>query len=209
MDFASEEHIDEKFLPRLKKEVRSWVTAGIIGEAVRNQILAQYGDLYQAEIKNQRQARLSYIISIFGAILVGAGVLLYIGANWDYLPKGIKLLIIFSSIAFAYGIGMWLRMRSYERIGLVVLFLGSLFYGAGIALIAQIYNIQAQSGGLFLLWGSGVFLSGWALSSTLFLCFSSILFTPYKFYRAWMTLISQAGVVLAADESDKPFSVVQ
>lgn len=166
----------EWFLEKLKNEASFWVSEGLITEDARQKILARYGGEYLERVKVSRQGRLTQIIVTLGAILIGAGVLLFISANWDSMPKGFKLLIIFSSIAVAYGAGLWLEAIQFERTALGLIFLGSLLYGAGIALIAQIYNVEAGSGTLFLLWGGGVLLSGLALASELLLSFSAILF---------------------------------
>ena len=172
----------EPFLDRLKREIPLWVSEGVVTEAESQRILARYGEEYQAKIKIQRQGRLTQIISVLGAVLVGVGVLLFIGANWTEMPTGIKLMLIFGSIAVAYGSGIWLTAVGYEKTGSALVFLGALLYGAGIALIAQIYHLPANSGMIFLLWASGVFLSGLALRSPLLLAFSAMLFTAWTVF---------------------------
>lgn len=166
----------DKFIEWLKSEALLWVSEGIISEESKQKILSRYGDEYFEHIKVQKQGRVAQTIVTLGAILIGAGVLLFISANWDTIAKGLKLFIIFSSIVAAYGAGFWLTEINYKRTGEGLLFLGALLYGAGIALIAQIYNIEANSGTIFLLWGLGVMLTGAALRSELFLSFGAILF---------------------------------
>ena len=170
------------FNDRLKNEINSWAEKGIITEDVKKRILDQYGEEYAERLKVQRQSRLIQTIVTLGAILIGAGVLLFLSANWQTLPVGIKLFIIFASIAASYGTGMWLESAGYQKTGVSFLFLGTLLYGAGIALIAQIYQVQAGSGTLFLLWAVGALATGLALGSELFLGFSSILFTLWTVF---------------------------
>lgn len=183
----------EKFLERLRTEASFWVSEGIITEDARQRILARYGGEYLERVKISRQGRLTQIIVTLGAILIGAGVLLFISANWDTIPTGFKLLIIFASIAIAYGAGLWLESIKFERTALGIIFLGSLLYGAGIALIAQIYNVEAGSGTLFLLWGGGVLLSGLALASELLLSFSAILFICWTIFNRFGNVFSFFG----------------
>lgn len=180
----------EKFLERLQLEASFWVSEGIITEDARQKILSRYGGEYIERVRVSRQGRLTQIIVTLGAVLIGAGVLLFISANWDTVPKGFKLLIIFSSIAVSYGSGLWLQSIKFDRSGLGLIFLGTILYGAGIALIAQIYNIQAGSGTLFLLWGGGVLLSGLALASELLLSFSAVLFICWTIFERFGNIFS-------------------
>lgn len=185
---SKENETRDPFLERLRKEISRWKERGIVDGDIEAKILAEYGEAYHTSVKAERQGRLTRIISILGVILVGVGVFLFLGANWDTIPKELKLLIIFSSIAAAYGSGFWLRLREYEKTGRALEFLGALLYGAGIALVAQIYNIQAGSGTIFLLWAGGVLASGLALRSELFLGFSAVLF-------AFWTVFARFGEV--------------
>lgn len=180
----------ERFLERLQAEATFWVSEGIITEEARQKILARYGGEYLERVTVSRQGRLTQIIVTLGAILIGAGVLLFISANWDTMPKGFKLLIIFSSIAIAYGAGLWLESIKFERTALGLIFLGSILYGAGIALIAQIYNIEAGNGTIFLLWGGGVLLTGLALASELLFSFSAILFICWTIFTRFGNVFS-------------------
>jgi len=180
----------EKFLEKLQQEASFWVSEGIITEEARQKILGRYGGEYLERVKVSRQGRLTQIIVTLGAILIGAGVLLFISANWDTIPKGFKLLIIFSSIAVAYGAGLWLESIQFERTGRSLIFLGSILYGAGIALIAQIYNIEAGNGTIFLLWGVGVILPGLALASELLLSFSAVLFIAWTIFERFGNIFS-------------------
>src|SRR3990172_6149669 len=138
------------FNDRLKNEINSWAEKGIITEDVKKRILDQYGEEYAERLKVQRQSRLIQTIVTLGAILIGAGVLLFISANWQTLPVGIKLFIIFASIAASYGTGMWLESAGYQKTGVSFLFLGTLLYGAGLALGSELF--LGFSSILFTLW---------------------------------------------------------
>ena len=70
---------------------------------------------------------------------VGLAALLLIGYNWEAMPKPAKLAVIFGVIAVTHGAGFWLRYdRKARGLSEVVFFLGCLFYGCGIWLVAQI-----------------------------------------------------------------------
>jgi len=172
----------DPFVERLRDEAAEWVREGLVSDEARQRILARYGAEYRQRVVIQRQGRLTQVISALGALLVGTGVILFVGANWDTIPTALKLALIFGSIALADAGGLWLRTLGYDRTGTALLFLGALLYGAGLALIAQIYHVQAGSGTLFLLWAAGVLPAGLALGSELLLALASLLFAAWTIF---------------------------
>ncbi len=78
-----------------------------------------------------------------GAVIVGLGIILLLAYNWDDIPKFGKLGVIFGAIALAH----------------------SMLYGAGIWLVAQIYNIDEHYPNGFLFWGLGALALAWVLRS--------------------------------------------
>ncbi len=110
-----------------------------------------------------RSALFLSILSTFGAVLLGAGVLYLIGYNWDALAKGTKLALIFGLWAALHGAGWWLGEAPgrYPRVGRAFTILGVLCFGAAIGLVAQIYHLTAEYPWSILLW--------WALNVPLLL----------------------------------------
>jgi uncharacterized membrane protein len=102
-----------------------------------------------------------------GAAIVGLGVILLLAYNWDEIPKLFKLGLILGGTAAAHGTGLWLRGRDGWRAGMaeVAFLLGSMLFGAGIWLVAQIYNIDEHYPNGFLFWGLGALALAWALDS--------------------------------------------
>lgn len=102
-----------------------------------------------------------------GAVIVGLGIILLLAYNWDALPKFGKLGVIFGAIAVAHGAGLLWRERGGWRSGLaeVAFLLGSMLYGAGIWLVAQIYHIDEHYPNGFLFWGLGALALAWVLRS--------------------------------------------
>ena len=148
---------DFSFGRRLTQEMESWLREGLITPEQREKILARYRFLTEAEAK-ATPGRLITTISILGAILVGVGVILFIAANWSEVPRWGKLSLIFGAMITAYGLGYWMRYEKedYPKVGAALIFLGTLIFGAGIFLIAQIYHITVHYPNGPLLWGLGV-----------------------------------------------------
>jgi len=107
------------------------------------------------------------LFSAIGAVITGLGVILLIAYNWDDIPKFGKLALILGSIAAAHGGGIWLRRHDDWRAatGEAVHLLGSMLFGSGIWLVAQIYNIDEHYPNGFLFWGLGALAMAWAIRS--------------------------------------------
>ncbi|MEO7597460.1 MAG: DUF2157 domain-containing protein [Opitutus sp.] len=107
------------------------------------------------------------VFSSLGAVVVGLGIILLLAYNWTEIPKFGKLGLIFGTLAVAHGVGLWLRWSTPPRpeIGEAGSILGSMVFGAGIWLVAQIYNIDEHFPTGFLVWGVGTLALAWALNS--------------------------------------------
>jgi uncharacterized membrane protein len=147
---------DRTFLHTLGREAVKWLDEGIIGPEQKDRILGRYRGIAAAE--EHGPGKLIAAISVMGAVLVGIGVLLFVASNWSTIPHEGKLAIIFVSLFASYGYGFFLRYerQTLPRTGAGIILLGSLIFGAGIFLIAQMYNITVHYPNGPLLWGLAV-----------------------------------------------------
>jgi len=151
----------KKHIKWLLKEIDKWVNEGIIatdqGEVLKNR--------YPAPAEGTAWGRI--IFFSIGAILFGLGVILLIAYNWEKMHKFAKLAIIFFALLAAHGAGFWLRQpeSKYKTAGEGLHLLGTMLFGAGIWLIAQIYHIEEHYPNALLIWGLGAMGLAWALPS--------------------------------------------
>ncbi len=107
------------------------------------------------------------IFAGFGAVVLGLGVILLFAYNWAEMHKFTKLGIVFGSVTATHAAGLWLsRTRWPHGVAEAAHMLGSMLFGAGIWLVAQIYHISAHYPNAFLIWAAGAILLAWALPST-------------------------------------------
>jgi len=101
-----------------------------------------------------------------GAVVVGLGVILMFAYNWSEMTKISKLVVIFGALLAAHSTGYLLRYRWLRPIlGDVFGLLGTMFFGAAIFLIAQIYHISSHYPNAFWYWGLGAMAMAWAVPS--------------------------------------------
>jgi len=107
-----------------------------------------------------------HIIVTIAAVLVGAGIFSFIAANWLEMTKPIKITIILVLMIVAYGAGWYLKEKlELIKTGEALILLGSIIYGAGIFLVAQMFNIRANWPDGFILWMIGSIAMAFAIES--------------------------------------------
>jgi uncharacterized membrane protein len=151
-----------KHAPWLHAEVGRWVEDQLISPEQAERLRQRYPLAAPA---------FSWGLIVFataGALVVGLGVILLLAYNWDDIPKFGKLALIFGAMIGAHTAGLrWLRAADWRaQLGEAMLVLGTMFYGAAIWLVAQIYNIGEHYPTGFLLWALGALALAWAVRSS-------------------------------------------
>ena len=131
-------------------EAEQWVREGIIDESVRRRLEERYAAADNAATTSWR----SIVFLSVGALFVGLGVIALLAANWDALSRPTRAVIAFTPLTFCAG--AWLvgtakgwRSRTFlEPLGVF----WTLAIGAGIALIAQTYQISGNGDSFALSW---------------------------------------------------------
>jgi len=152
--------ISERQRDWLTEELEQWQAAGLVAAHQRDAILACYESTDEASLRRRRWA--SFVMAALAATLVGLGALLIVGHNWEIvvagweaLPSVLKLVVMLALIAGVQGAALHMRRNTaYARAADLLFLLGSLLYGAGIWLVAQVFHVSAH-------WPDGIWW--WAL----------------------------------------------
>jgi len=142
-------------------EIDRWTAEKIVTPAQAAQLRARYAPVAPP---------VSWGLILFfalGAVIVGLGVILLFAYNWDAIPKFAKLALIFAAVIAAHAGG--LRLRAHDdwraQLGEGLSLLGTMAFGAGIWLVAQVYHIDEHFPNGFLIWALGALVLAWALQS--------------------------------------------
>lgn len=147
--------IDEKRRSWLASEVEAWRAQGLVSSEQATGILALYGT--SEERAARRHSKGMLVLMAVAAFLVGLGVFLLIGYNWEEIPIPGKLVLIFGSLLGVHGLGWHLRFNKGRAwASEIAFFMGGLLYGAGIMLVAQIFHINAHYPDGIWWWALGV-----------------------------------------------------
>ena len=130
----------------LVNESAAWNSEGLIEKEQRERILARYPET-PAET-----GALAFALRTLGVLLFGAAILLVISHNWAEFSREGQLATVFAALAVIQGAGLWCFHTGRERGATIGHLLGCIMYGAGIALIGQIYHLDAHAPDAVLAW---------------------------------------------------------
>lgn len=134
----------------LYDELPKLVAADVLQEADTGRIRAHYG-----AVKTVSPARIALTLcSIFGAMLIGAGIILVLAYNWDALGRPARAFLSFLPLLAGQALVGWTLLRKQDsaawREGSSAFL--ALSIGASIALIGQTYHIPGNAANFLLTW---------------------------------------------------------
>ena|GEM_PF-3516629 len=141
----------------LEKELKRWVEENIISNEQAVKLAGLYGIEWAEQVRKSIHNYLITVLALIGAVCVGIGAILFIAANWEEIPRFLRLVMIFGVLAAAYYGVYHLNKKDYKIASIGLLLLCGLLYGAAIWLIAQIFHISANFPLGVLVWALGVF----------------------------------------------------
>ena len=170
----------DSFLERLRTEVEIWKSEGLLRPEQAELLLARYGLVPGETARSLQRSRLVSVFAALGAILIGVGIILLIGANWECIPKLGRLAILIVATFGIYHMGYRMTQGDrYPKVGMALLLLGSLLWGGSIFLIGQMYHGGGEHGEITAVgcWFLGVLPLAYVLRSPLHLGLSLVIGT--------------------------------
>jgi uncharacterized membrane protein len=163
-------------IPTMKREavsgaVRQLASEGLVEPQQASRVEARLLELLFPPSTGDAAGKIAKLVAWLGGALVGAGVLTLVGLNWDALSKWTKLALIFGTLVGLHAAGWRLQVARdggpgrAPGVGLALTGAAMLSFGGAIALVAQIYHLEAH-------WPNAV-LAWWLLSLPFALLFAS------------------------------------
>jgi uncharacterized membrane protein len=140
---------DGGYRKRLAGDLPRWREAGWVTVEGTAAILA--------EVEGRRSSfGLAAIMGVLGALLIGAGVVAFVGANWELMPRIFRFGLLVAAMAVAYGAAAMLAAREFRIFSEAALLVAGLVFAAAIALVGQTYHLSGEFSDAVLLWEVGV-----------------------------------------------------
>ncbi|MES3007949.1 MAG: DUF2157 domain-containing protein [Pseudomonadota bacterium] len=134
----------------LAREIPQWRTDGLLDEDQAQAICARYGLDYH-NLHNLHNRTLGYhVLLVLGYLFIGLALITLIGANWDSIPRGLRMGALVALTASTQALGLHYFRAGNLDAASRIFFLGNLFFGASIILVAQIYHLgEHMADGVF------------------------------------------------------------
>ena len=141
----------------LDDALRRWTNAELLDSAAAERIRQ-----FEAGREQPAGWRWQVLLAlIFGAILLAAGIALFVAAHWDQLSPLARFSVVMLTLIAIHAVAIAVRER-FDRLAIVLHGVGTLAAGAAVALVGQIFNIQEHWPAGILLWALCA-LAGWWL----------------------------------------------
>lgn len=154
-----------RFRADLKREIPLWLREGLIDDGAARRLAERYE---LDALGKESSWLLAAVLFTIGGLLLGGGVISFIAANWEKIPRGFKVGLLLAALVGFHAAGYWLReRRGWSQLGHALIFCGCLVFGANIGLFAQIFHISGDWYGGFFAWALGSLVMAWAARSWL------------------------------------------
>src|SRR5262245_54385199 len=138
---------DAAYRQRLIADLARWQADGVIAPAT--------GDAIRAALPPVKSVNIATVVGIVGGLLIAAAFLAFVAANWTEIPRPARFAILLAGIAGAYALGAWFDRRNHAYLADIGASVGSIVFGASIALVGQMYHLGEDFAGGMMLWAVG------------------------------------------------------
>lgn len=144
-------------MPDWQRHLDRWVSAGVLDAEAAGRIR-----VFESSRTEPPGLRWPILLALVcGAVLVGAGAMLFVSAHWDQLTPAQRMTLVLLMVASFHAGGAAVAAR-FEALSIAMHTVGTIALGAGIALAGQIFNMSEHWPTAILLWAFGATLA-WLL----------------------------------------------
>lgn len=169
------------------EHLQRWQEAGLVDAATAERIRSW-------ESERRPASSLSGPVRVavgLGALLLGAGLLLFVSAHWDGMPPFWRFTLLVAAVLGLHGLASAFT-QPFRPMAVALHAAGTLAFGGGVYLAAQIFHLQAQWSTGLLLWAIGAGL-GWLLLHQWPQLLLLVLLTPAWLISEWLRLGQELG----------------
>jgi uncharacterized membrane protein len=140
--------LDRVYRQRLEADLARWEADGVIAPAVGAAVRMALPPVAPG-------INIPVVLGIVGGLLIAAAFLAFVAAHWIELARVARLVVLFSGSVVAFGLGGWFARGGRPVLADLCAGIGSIIFGAGIALVGQMYHLGEDFAGGMLLWAVG------------------------------------------------------
>ena len=171
-----------------ESHLERWASAGVVDAATAGQI--RHWEASQARPGGLRWPIL--LALAFGALTLGAGVLLFVSAHWDELDAGERMTLVLLMVAVFHAGGAAVAAR-FQSLSVTLHTVGTVALGAGIAMAGQIFHLSEHWPAAVLMWAVGAAIA-WALLRHWTQAALVAILVPYWLAGEWWVRMDESRV---------------
>ena len=139
---------ERAYRERLEADLARWQAEGLLPPKSADAIRATLRPVPEG-------ITIATVVGIVGGLLIAAAFLAFIAANWTAIARPLRFAILLAGIAGAYGVGALFDRAERNHLADLSVGVGSIIFGAAIALVGQMYHLGDDFAGGMLLWAAG------------------------------------------------------
>jgi uncharacterized membrane protein len=174
-----------------QSSLRRWNEAGLV-DAPTAERIRKWEAEQSASTRSSRAALLAFT---FGGLMLTAGVLLFVAANWARLSPGWRFALVLLMIAVFHAGGAF-ASRTSAALSATLHAAGTGALGAGIYLAGQIFHMAEHWPGALMLWTAGAAIGVWLLRQWPQVLWLALL-APAWFWGEWFASLPPGAGFLA------------
>ena len=141
---------DKTYRQRLEADLARWEADGVIAPAAAASIRHALPPLPAG-------INIAIVVGIVGGLLIAAAFLAFVAAHWTEIARLARFAILLAGLVVTGGLGAWFATKGRTILADLCASLGAIIFGAGIALVGQMYHLGEDFAGGMLLWSIGAF----------------------------------------------------
>lgn len=149
---------ERAYRERLEADLARWQAEGLLPPKSADAIRATLRPVPEG-------ITIATVVGIVGGLLIAAAFLAFIAANWTAIARPLRFAILLVGIVGAYGAAALFDRAERDHLADLSVGVGSIIFGAAIALVGQMYHLGDDFAGGLLLWAAGA-LAAAALTSS-------------------------------------------
>lgn len=143
---------DKTYRQRLEADLAQWEADGVIAPAAALSIRNALPPLSPG-------INIAVVVAIVGGLLIAAAFLAFVAAHWIEIARLLRFAILIAGMVVAGGLGAWFASTGRTVPADLCASIGAIIFGAGIALVGQMYHLGDDFAGGMLLWSIGAFVT--------------------------------------------------
>ncbi len=149
---------DQLYARRLKADLATWVENGWVSSDAAGRILASLD-------KGTGRSRLPAVLAMVGVICLALAVAAFVAANWEAIPRLVKLVGIVVAVVGANLLAAWAAHAGRRTIAELATVFAVMVFVSGLALVGQIYHLPTDWAGGAVLATLGALAAAWLTGS--------------------------------------------